>query len=426
MMEMAPLPDSGRERGRLAVRWNHMKGPTTQPLPTTSRGNPRWPLVPFDFHAPTRVIYGPGSLNRLGELARELGDTRVLLVTDPGLEEAGHPQRAVASLRQAGLEVFLFDGVEPNPTNLHVEAGVEFARPLGIDLIVSVGGGSSMDCAKGINFILTNGGTMEDYRGFGKAARPMLPSIGIPTTAGTGSEAQSYALIADERTHMKMACGDRKAAFQIAILDPEVTVSQPPRVTALTGIDALSHALESYVTSKRNPVAQMFAREGWKLLEGNLEIVLKNPADLEARGAMQMGAFWAGTGIENSMLGACHACANPLTAHYGVTHGLAIGILLPHVIRFNAPVVGSLYGDLAHQAGLANGTTAAAAEVLARRITALMQLARLPITLAACGVSRGILPLLAEEAAQQWTGRFNPRPVGEADLLHLYEAAYEP
>src|SRR5437879_1218376 len=118
------------------------------------------PLRPFDYHSPTRVVFGPGSLNRLGELARELGDTRVLLVTDPGLKQAGHPQRAVESLRQAGLEVFLFDGVEPNPTDTHVQAGAEFARPLNIDLIVSVGGGSSMDCAKGINFILTNGGSM--------------------------------------------------------------------------------------------------------------------------------------------------------------------------------------------------------------------------------------------------------------------------
>src|SRR5262245_40578849 len=166
MMEVAPLPHSGREL--LAVRWNHMKGPTTQPLPTTTRGNPRWPLVPFDFHAPTRVIYGPGSLNQLGELARELGDTRVLLVTDPGLEEAGHPQRAMASIQDAGLEVFLFDNVEQNPTDRHVQAGVDFAKPLGIDLIVSVGGGSAMDCAKGINFLLTNGGRMADYKGFGK------------------------------------------------------------------------------------------------------------------------------------------------------------------------------------------------------------------------------------------------------------------
>src|SRR5262249_55372905 len=152
----------------------------------------------------------------------------------------------------------------------------------------------AMDCAKGINFLLTKGGRMSDYKGFGKAKKPMLPSLGVPTTAGTGSEAQSYALIADESTHLKMACGDRKAAFCVAILDPEVTVSQPQKLTALTGIDALSHAVESYVTAKRNPVSQIFGREAWKLLEINLEKVLHNPTDLEARGAMQMGAFLAG------------------------------------------------------------------------------------------------------------------------------------
>jgi alcohol dehydrogenase len=384
---------------------------------------PPWPLRDFDYHSPTRVVYGVGSLTRLGEVARELGASRVLLVTDPGLEKVGHPQRALESLHAAGLGAFLFDEVEENPSSRHVEAGVAFARPLGIDLIVSVGGGSAMDCAKGINFLLSNGGTMADYRGFGKAARPMLPSIGIPTTAGTGSEAQSFALIADEQTHMKMACGDRKAAFHVAILDPEVTVSQPPRVTALTGIDALSHALESYVTTRRTPLAQMFAREAWKLLEANLATVLRTPADLEARGAMQVGAFLAGTAIENSMLGACHACANPLTAHYGLTHGLAIGILLPHVVRYNAPAAGELYGDLTDQAGLANGDPLAAAEALAQRLAGFLREAGLPTRLTECGVAAGILPVLAEEANQQWTARFNPRPVTEADLLALYELA---
>jgi alcohol dehydrogenase len=381
------------------------------------------PLRPFDYHSPTRVVYGPGTLARLGELAREHGESNVLLVTDPDLEAAGHPQRAMASLREAGLQVHVFDGVEPNPTSRHVENGVAFARPLGIDLIVSVGGGSAMDCAKGINFLLTNGGRMSDYKGFGKATKPMLPSIGVPTTAGTGSEAQSFALIADEQSHLKMACGDRKAAFCIAVLDPEVTVSQPTRVTAITGIDAVSHALESYVTSKRNALAQMFAREAWKLLEGNLERVLKNPGDLEARGAMQMGAYLAGTAIENSMLGACHSCANPLTAHYGLTHGLAIGILLPHVIRFNAAAVGPLYADLAEQAGMANGDVAGAAEAVAQRVVDLMRAAELPLTLSECGVAGSILPLLADEANQQWTARFNPRPVTATELLGLYEAA---
>jgi alcohol dehydrogenase len=384
---------------------------------------PPIPLQPFDFHTPTRVMFGPGTLGRLGELAAEMGAGRALLVTDPGLKAAGHPQRAMQSLQGAGLDVFWFDQVEENPTSRHVEEGVQFARPLGVDLIVSVGGGSAMDCAKGINFLLTNGGHMADYKGFGRAKKRMLPSIGVPTTAGTGSEAQSYALIADDKSHLKMACGDRKAAFRVAILDPEVTVSQPAKVTALTGIDALSHALESYVTSKRNPVSQIFAREAWALLELNLEKVLHDPADLEARGAMQVGAFLAGTAIENSMLGVCHACANPLTAHYGITHGLAIGILLPHVLRFNAAAVAELYGDLVEEAGLRDGQPGGPAETLARRVGHLMDLAGLPTRLGDCGVSDGILPVLAEEANQQWTARFNPRPVAEPDLLALYASA---
>ncbi len=377
----------------------------------------------FDYHPLTRIVYGPGSLSRLGELARELGAHRPLLVTDPGLEAAGHPQRALASLRDADLEPVLFDGVEENPTSRVVEIGRDVARRERIDFIIAVGGGSSMDVAKGINFLLTNGGQMSDYKGFGKAAKAMLPSIGVPTTAGTGSEAQSYALIADEKTHLKMACGDRKAAFRAAILDPEVTVSQPRTVTAVTGIDALSHALESYVCTKRNPLSQAFAREAWRALEQNFDRVLRNPNDLEARGAMQMGANFAGTAIENSMLGACHACANPLTAHYGLTHGIAIGILLPHVLRFNNEAA-ALYRDLAHDVGLINGDAMAAGEVLAQRMAGFMQTAGLPSRLSDCGISRGIFPVLAEEAAQQWTARYNPRPVNETDLLHLYEAAY--
>jgi alcohol dehydrogenase len=380
-------------------------------------------LPSFDYQPLGRVVFEAGGLARLGELARSLGGSRALLVTDPGLEKAGHPQRALASLRDAGLHVALFDGVEENPTTRHVDEGLAVARGERVDLLVAVGGGSAMDCAKGINFLVTNGGHMTDYKGSNRATKPMLPAIGVPTTAGTGSEAQSFALIADEKTHLKMACGDRKAAFRAVILDPELTVSQPPTVAAITGIDALSHAVESYVTTRRNPLAQTFAREAWRLLERNFELVLRQPADLEARGAMQIGAHFAGMAIECSMLGACHALANPLTAHYGLTHGIAIGVMLPHVVRFNAPDAAVLYGDLAHDVGLINGDQSAAAEVLARRITNFLRVAGLPAKLSECGVSPGIFPVLAEEASQQWTANFNPRPVTEADLLRLYEAA---
>ncbi len=380
-------------------------------------------LPSFDYHPLTRVVFGAGTLARLGELVREAGGRRVLLVTDPGLKGAGHPQRALGSLREAGAEAFVFEGVEENPSDRHVGRGLELARRHDIDFLVAVGGGSAMDCAKGINFLYTNGGRMADYKGFGKATKPMLPSVGVPTTAGTGSEAQSYALIADERTHMKMACGDRKAAFRVALLDPELTVSQPAKVTAVTGIDALAHAVESYVCTKRNPLAQTFAREAWRLLEPNLAAVLRDPGNLQARGAMQVGAHFAGAAIEYAMLGAAHALANPLTAHYGITHGVAIGVVLPHVVRFNGAAVGDLYGDLAHEAGLVNGDVGVAAEAVARRVTELLHAARLPTRLTECGVSAGILPVLADEAARQWTGRFNPRPVSEAELLSLYEAA---
>jgi alcohol dehydrogenase len=399
--------------------------PSPSPAPTAAErsGEAPAPLPPFDYRPLGRVVFEAGGLARLGELARELGGTRVLVVSDPGLAKAGHPKRALESLREAGLAAALFDEVEENPTTKHVRLGVRAAQAARADLLVGLGGGSAMDCAKGVNFLLTNGGQMADYKGFGRAAKPMLPSVGVPTTAGTGSEAQSYALIADEATHLKMACGDRKAAFRVALLDPELTVTQPRHVTAVTAVDALAHAVESYVCTRRNPLSQTFAREAFRLLEGNFEAVLRRPDDLAARGAVQLGAHLAGMAIECSMLGACHALANPLTAHYGLTHGVAIGVLLPHVLRFNAAAAGGLYADLADDVGLLNGDASAAGEALARRVAHFLRAAELPARLADCGVSAGIFPVLAEEASQQWTARFNPRPVTEADLRRLYEAA---
>jgi alcohol dehydrogenase len=311
------------------------------------------------------------------------------------------------------VEVFKFDGVRENPTEHEVWHGVEVAREHRIDLIVAVGGGSAMDCAKGINFLLTNGGRMADYRGHDKATKPMLPSVGVPTTAGTGSEAQSYALITDASSHMKMACGDRKAAFRVCILDPELTVSQPMAVTAVTGIDAIAHAVESYVCTKANPYSRMCSRSAWEYLAPNFETVLKEPTNLTARAAMQLGAHFAGMAIEAAMLGVCHSCANPLTAHYGITHGVAVGLMLPHVVRFNAKVCGDRYAELA-------GTS----ERLADRLAGLAGAAGLPRSLREVGVSGGILGLLAHEANQQWTARFNPRPVGEDDILGIYQAAW--
>lgn len=380
-------------------------------------------LPPFDYQPRTRVVFGSGSIRRLGELTRELGGQRVLLVTDHGLEAAGHETLAEESLRAAGLDVTLFDEVHPNPTTLEVDAGLAVARAANIDFIVGLGGGSSMDCAKGINFLLTNGGQIADYQGYGKATKPMLPMIAVPTTAGTGSEAQSYAIIANPHSHMKMACGDPQAAVRVAILDPDVTLTMPASVTAATGIDAISHAVESYVTTKRNPVSQLFSRQAWGLLNRGFLAVLHNPNNLEARAAMLLGAHLAGSAIENSMLGATHALANPLSAHFGIIHGVAIGILLPHVVRFNAPAASNLYADLAADASLCEPGDSSAAECLAYHLQLLTERSGLPTKLSACHVTEQLFSTLADEAAVQWTGNFNPRPVDSAALLALYRGA---
>jgi alcohol dehydrogenase len=270
---------------------------------------------------------------------------------------------------------------------------------------------------------------MQDYRGVGKATRPMLPLLAIPTTAGTGSECQSAALIVDEETHQKMACLDPKAAARIAILDPTLTLSQPASVTACTGIDALAHALETAVTKKRNPLSAMFSREAFRLCVTAFPEVLLSPKNLKARGRMLLGAALAGLAIENSMLGAAHAAANPLTAHYGVVHGQAVGVMLPAVIRFNAVDAQSrrAYAELASgtETNCASDGHAHACEELATRIDALLGLAQMPRSLAECGVERNAVATLAEEAARQWTATFNPRAVAKEDFARLYEEAFK-
>ncbi len=375
-------------------------------------------MEPFDFRPQTRVVFGGGALTKLGALAQELGFRRTLIVSDPGVVRSGHFESASKGLRNVGIEVFGFHDFGEDPDTHMVESGRDVAAKKEIDSLVGLGGGSSMDCAKGINFLLTNGGTMKDYWGIGKASKLMLPSIGIPTTAGTGSEAQSFALISDAESHAKMACGDPKAAFRIALLDPELTVSQPKQVTAATGFDAIAHAVETYVTLKRNQLSDTFSREAWRLLEANYERALFHPDDIEARASMQLGAYYAGVAIENSMLGAAHAGANPLTAHYGTTHGVALAILLPRVVRWNAEVAGTRYAELV---GSSEGD---AGEELAKRLQELVAAGDLSARLSTVGVPKDDLEMLAEEAARQWTGSFNPRAFDASGALEVYRWAY--
>ncbi len=389
-------------------------------------------VQPFEFLPPTRAVFGLGAFSRLGQLAAELGFSRTLLVADPGLVAAGHVGRAQALLAEAGVSAFGFHDFDANPDSRMVESGRVVATSKHVDSLVALGGGSSLDCAKGINFVLTGGGTMRDYRGYAKARHPMLPSIGVPTTAGTGSEAQSYAIISDSETHAKMACGAPGAAFRIALLDPALTTTLPSGVTAIAGYDALSHAVEAFVTRKRNRLSALFAHDAWRLLASSFERVLDRPGDEAARGRMLLGAHEAGIAIEQSMLGATHALANPLTAMHGTIHGVAIAVMLPHVVRWNGEVVGDQYAELLHAVEGTNGllampgmpaTPATAGARLADLLWGLARRGGLPSSLGEIGVSLAELPALAADAATQWTGTFNPRPFGVAEALALYERA---
>ena len=334
-----------------------------------------------------RVVQGFGSFARLGEIASELGFTRPLLVSDVPMYAPCTPCAA------------WFANFGANPDSAAAERGRDLAAEAQVDSIIAVGGGSSLDCAKAINFLLTNGGHIRDYRGYGKARKPMLPMIGVPTTSGTGSEAQSYAVISDAGTGTKMACGDPKAAFAVAILDPDLTRSVPHQVRAASAFDAIAHAVETLVTKRRNTLSLTFTREAWKRL--TTSYMKTDDSSLED---MQVGAYLAGLAIENSMLGAAHACANPLTKNFGIVHGVALAVLLPHVVRWNAcPEYHEFHPDLAgYLRVIANDTG-------------------MPSTLAELGIGKSDLPRLALEASEQWTGLFNPRPL---NAMEIYQCAW--
>lgn len=378
----------------------------------------------FDAQARTRLVFGAGTIKSLGRLVRELGARTALIVTDPGLRKTGSVDRAVDSLNEAGLRSAVFDQIVENPTTDCVNRCVSFAKSKSVDVLIGFGGGSSIDTAKGAAFLFENDGEMKDYWGYGNATKPMPPIIAVPTTAGTGSEVQSFALISDAKSHMKMACGDPKAAPTIAILDPELTTTLPRSVTANTGIDAMAHAVESAVTKVRNPFSSMYAERAFQLTFRAFPKALDEPNNLEARGDMLLGATLAGLAIENSMLGAAHSMANPLTAHYDIVHGQAVGVALPHVIRYNAeiPEARAIYQTLARFLHT-EPADRDPIELLINAVEQALALANIPNRLKEHGVEPAMASTLAHEAATQWTRQFNPRPIEQPDFEKLYRAA---
>lgn len=377
-------------------------------------------IAPFASRPSPKLVFGPGTLSELPACVREVGGTSVFLVTDTGLVRAGHAAVANQLLVSAGIPVFAYDHSHENPTEADAAACCDLARAQPFDCFVALGGGSSMDTAKAANFLLTNGGRMRDYHGYGKATKPLLPLIAIPTTAGTGSECQSYALVSRDDTHEKMACGDAKARARIAILDADLTATQPRAVAIQTGLDALAHALESAVSTRRNPISSLYSEGAFRHLSSAIGKIISGHGMVAERGEMLLGAALAGLAIENSMLGGAHASANPLTAHYGVIHGHAVATMLPHVMRFNAvdPSAAAIY---ARFTSILNETGISKRAVL-DWVIELVEESAIPAV--AANGSGTDFATLAQDAGKQWTGQFNPRPLHLDDYLALYRSAF--
>lgn len=356
-------------------------------------------MIAFDFRPRTRVLFGPGEFARLGEVAREHNATRCLLLADQAMLDAGHAQEAIRSLKARRMEVFAFHDFEPNPTVAMVDAASRYAAPHDINLIAGLGGGSALDFTKAVNVVISNGGTLDDYWGYGNVPKPLLPMLAVPTSAGTGSEALTTASIA--RDGKKMTCGDPKMFFRAAILDPKLTLSQSPAVTAANGFEAISHALETLVSTRRTSISECFSREAWRLLDTHLEHVLQVPEDLDGRAALLLGAHFAGLAVEYAALGPAHACAQPLVENFKLTRGAAAQLVLARAMEW--------LGESAERL---------------RRLGRLAQIAGLPACLRDASIPEHALPRLAEEAAAQWTARFSARPFDAQAALEIYQAAY--
>lgn len=373
---------------------------------------------PFVSRPSPKLIFGNGALKELPAVVRELGVDSVLLVTDKGIVKAGHVENAMSLLQAVGIRVAVFDKVQENPTETDAEGCCHFAREQKFEGFVALGGGSSMDTAKAANFLLTNGGRMSDYHGYGKATKPLLPFIAIPTTAGTGSECQSYALVSRDGSHEKMACGDPKALARAAILDPNITDSQPWSVAVQTGVDALAHALESAVSTKRTELSGMYSEAAFRHIIRAIDDIMDGTVHGDDRGHMLLGAALSGLAIENSMLGGAHASANPLSARHDVIHGRAVAMMLPTVLRFNEAIpetkmIYDRYSGILAELGVSDLS-------LADWVTNLVgRMKRFDL-----GIDDAEIEQLAIEAKAQWTGQFNPRPLEIEDFVELYRTVF--
>ncbi|MBB2495731.1 iron-containing alcohol dehydrogenase [Aquipseudomonas ullengensis] len=387
-------------------------------------------MQPFSFATTAQILCESGSAVRLAELCRERGAQRVLIVTDPGITRFGLLNGVLPGFASAGLNVEVFDQVVADPPEAIVLNAVERARALEAQLVIGFGGGSSMDVAKLVALLAhpSCAQSLKDIYGVGNAKGQRLPLIQVPTTAGTGSEVTQIAIITTGET-TKMGVVSPLLLPDLAVLDADLTLGLPPAVTAATGIDAMVHAIEAYTSKiKKNPLSDLLAREALRLLAANLDQAVHNGQNREARQAMLLGALLAGQAFANSPCAAVHALAYPLGGHFHIPHGLSNALVLPHVLRFNAPLAMPLYAELAPLIlgeRLQPGDAQSLCEQFISELAALNQRCGLPSRLRDAEVPENMLEQMASDAMlQQRLLVNNPREVSEADALAIYRAAY--
>lgn len=387
------------------------------------------PNIIIDYVFPQAIQFGSGAIANLGEHVQRMDAKRPLIVTDSGIVKAGILAKATSSLDNTKIDYVVFDGVQPNPTDKNVYAGISVYRNSNCDLIIGLGGGSAMDAAKGIRVMSSHEGEIEEFYidagGIDKITSDMPALISIPTTAGTGSEVSMGAIITDTKQNRKRAIGSPYNLSTLALLDPELTLGMPSGLTASTGMDALSHSVEAYVAKKYHPISEGIALKAIEMIGKNLRRAVEHGNDLQARGEMLMASAMGALAFQKG-LGAVHSLAHQLSTEANIPHGIANSIMLPYVMEFNLEYAKERYADIASALGV-DISGMSAMEAAHSAITQVRQLSQeisMPQSLSEVGLKRESLQQMAENAMLDHCYKLNPRPCTKKDMLRLYKIAF--
>jgi alcohol dehydrogenase len=375
--------------------------------------------MPGTYYMPGVNLIHRGALKDVGMWARNIGGTKGLIVASMGSYGEDQGKMVTDVLAKDGIQASVYAGAGPNPTDTMVMAGVELYTDQRCDFLVAIGGGSAMDCAKGIGLIVSNGGTIDQYEGIDKVSKDLPPFITVNTTAGTGSEVTSVAVLTESKTHHKMTIVDWRLTADVSVNDPELMLSMPPGLTAATGMDALSHAIEAYVSTVATALTDSLAYEAIGLVYKWLPVAFEHGDNIIAREGMCNAAFLAGLAFNNSGLGYVHALSHPVTGKYGLPHGVLNAVLLPAVMRWNSVLAGTRMAQIAVAMGVGHPwrTDRENAEKAIAGVQDMNRRLKIPSGLAAMGVKESDIPALADAALEELVAKTNPRQAASAEQV---------